>query len=252
MKHVASCSFGADSVASVLLAIEHDEPIEEIVYCEIMFDRETSGEVPEHQSFIYEKAIPYFEKHGIKTNILKSNWTYIDHFFFVITKGERKGKLRGFPVCGICSICRDCKLPPIKNYAETLPKDTVQYIGIASDEQERLARLSENRVSLLEKYGLTQKGAKALDLKHGMLSPIYEFAPRNGCWFCPNAKEKELRHLYDYHRDLWDKMLYLQTVPNKCSELFNRKMKFSDFDYNFRMDDKQMNIFELMGGGYGR
>jgi hypothetical protein len=246
VKHIASCSFGADSLASVLLAIEYEEPLDELAYCEVMFDKETSGEVPEHQEFIYEKAIPYFEKHGIKTKVLRADWTYIDHFFAEITKGDNKGKLRGFPICGMCSICRDCKLPPIKKYADSLPKDTIQYVGIASDEQERLMRLSENRISLLNKYGFTQKAAKWLDRRHGLLSPIYEFAPRNGCFFCPNAKEKELRHLYDHHPDLWQRMLDLQALPNKCTERFNRTMKFSDIDYNFRMDDMQLSIFDTM------
>lgn len=27
-------------------------------YCEVMFDDATSGEVPEHQAFIYQAAIP--------------------------------------------------------------------------------------------------------------------------------------------------------------------------------------------------
>lgn len=246
MKHIASCSFGADSLASVLLAIEHEDPLDEVAYCEVMFDKETSGEVPEHKEFIYEKAIPYLERHGIKAKVLRADWTYIDSFFHKVTRGERKGKYRGFPICGKCPICRDCKMPPIKKYADSLPEGTVQYVGIASDEQERLMRLSENRISLLDKYGFTQKDAKKLDARHGLLSPIYEFAPRNGCFFCPNAKEQELRHLYDHHRDLWQRLLELQQVPNKCSELFNRTMRFSDIDYNFRMDDSQMTIFDVL------
>ena len=245
MKHIASCSFGADSTASVLLAIEHGEPLDEVAYCEVMFDSETSGEVPEHQEFIYEKAIPYFEEHGIKTVVLRSGWTYMDHFTAVVTKGERKGKIRGFPICGICSICRDCKLPPIREYVKTLPKDTVQYLGIASDEQERLFRLDAQHISLLDKYGFTQVMARELAKRHGMLSPIYEFAPRNGCFFCPNAKEKELRHLYDYHPELWQRMMELQALPNKVSELFNRTMRFSDWNDKFYWEDRQMSIFEL-------
>ena len=46
--HIASCSFGKDSLATILLALEHGEPLDEAVYCEVMFDKRTSGEVPEH------------------------------------------------------------------------------------------------------------------------------------------------------------------------------------------------------------
>ena len=149
MKHIASCSFGKDSLATILLAIEHDEPLDEAVYCEVMFDKEISGEIPEHIDFIHNKAIPYLEKHGVKTVVLRSDWTYMDSFNFVITRGDRKGKLRGFPICGMCAICRDCKLPPIKSYLKNLPEDTIQYIGIASDEQERLIRLDSKKFHCL-------------------------------------------------------------------------------------------------------
>lgn len=242
--HVASNSFGKDSLASILIAIEHDEPIDECVYCEVMFGKEISGEIPEHRDFICEKAIPKLERYGVKTKVLRADWTYLDHFHTVVSRGKWKGRIRGFPLCGNCSICRDCKLPPIRKYVETLPKDTVQYVGIAKDEQERLVRLDGKRISLLDKYGYTESMAKELCKRHGLLSPIYDFTDRGGCWFCPNAKEKELRHLYDYHKDLWQYMLGLQAVPNKASEKFNRTQKFSDIDYNFRMADLQVSIFD--------
>ena len=62
--HIASCSFGKDSLATILLALEHGEPLDEAVYCEVMFDKRTSGEVPEHRAFIYETAMPRLEQLG--------------------------------------------------------------------------------------------------------------------------------------------------------------------------------------------
>ena len=47
-----------------MLALEHGEPLDEAVYCEVMFDKRTSGEVPEHRAFIYETAIPRLEQLG--------------------------------------------------------------------------------------------------------------------------------------------------------------------------------------------
>lgn len=64
MKYMAACSFGKDSIATVILAKEHNEPLDEVVYCEVMFDDEISGEVPEHRQFIYETAKPIFESWG--------------------------------------------------------------------------------------------------------------------------------------------------------------------------------------------
>ena len=43
-KYVASCSGGKDSVATLLLAAQHNEPLDEAVFSEVMFDKNTSGE----------------------------------------------------------------------------------------------------------------------------------------------------------------------------------------------------------------
>ena len=133
-KHILSCSFGKDSIATALLALQHGEPLDELVYCEVMFSEEISGELPEHNRFIHETAIPYFEQRGIPTRVLRSEKTYLSCFYHVVTRGKTKGMLSGFPLSGRCTIQRDCKLPPIKAYQKALPPDTVQYIGIAADE----------------------------------------------------------------------------------------------------------------------
>ena len=73
--HIASCSFGKDSIATILLALEHGEPLDEAVYCEVMFDDKTDGEVPEHQTFIYQAEIPALEKLGVPVRVLRSEKT---------------------------------------------------------------------------------------------------------------------------------------------------------------------------------
>ena len=197
----------------------------------------TSGEVPEHRAFIYETALPRLEQLGVPVRVLRSDKTYLDLFAGVITRGPKKGLRRGFPLCGHCYVQRDCKLRPIRRYNRTLTPDTVQYVGIASDEPVRLHRLQGDQVSLLEKYHYTEEDAKQLCQTAGLLSPVYAFTDRGGCWFCPNAKRKELRHLYDNHPELWAKMLELQAMPGKVSEKFNRTERFSDIDAAFRKED---------------
>ena len=169
MKHIASCSFGKDSLATILLALEHGEPLDEAVYCEVMFDKTISGEVPEHRDFIYNTALPRLEKMGVPIRVLRSDKTYVDLFTGSVTRGPKKGKLRSFPICGKCYVQRDCKIRPIRQYQKTLPPDTVHYIGIARDEQERLLRLTGPQVSLLEKYHYTEEDAMQLCRKAGLL-----------------------------------------------------------------------------------
>lgn len=100
LKHIASCSFGKDSLATILLALEHGEPLDEAVYCEVMFDKTISGEVPEHRDFIYNTALPRLEQMGVPIRVLRSDKTYVDLFTGQVTRGPKKGKLRSFPICG--------------------------------------------------------------------------------------------------------------------------------------------------------
>ena len=237
-RFIASCSFGKDSMATVLLAKAHGEPLDEAVYCEVMFDKDISGEVPEHRDFIYETAIPALERMGVKVIVLRAQKTYVDLFTGRITRGPKKGMVRSFSLCGKCAVQQDCKVRPIERYQKSLPPGTVQYVGIARDEQDRLLRLENGRqISLLEKYGFTEKDAWELCNRAGLLSPVYAFTDRGGCWFCPNAKLPELRHLYDHHPDLWARMLELQAIPGKATEKFNHTQRFSDIDVIFRQED---------------
>ena len=159
--HIASCSFGKDSLATILLALEHGEPLDEAVYCEVMFDKRTSGEVPEHRAFIYETALPRLERLGIPVRVLRSDKTYLDLFAGTVTRGPKKGLRRGFPLCGHCYVQRDCKLRPIRRYNRTLTPDTVQYVGIASDEPVRLRRLQKKSGVPAGKISLHRRECKA-------------------------------------------------------------------------------------------
>ena len=160
-----------------------------------------------------------------------------------------KGKLRGSPVCFGCWVLRDLKANPLDKYWKTQGTDTKTYVGIAKDEEARLQRLAGGvKISLLDKYGITEADTYSIDEKYGLLSPIYEFSPRNGCFFCPNAKEREFRHLRDHHRELWERMLELERTPGIVKKNYNREMTLADMEYNFDIDDRQISIFDYIGG----
>ena len=201
MHYSVSWSGGKDSTASIILAHLHNEPVDSIVFVEVMFDKENgiSGENPQHIDFIKNKAIPVFESWGYRVDIVHSDRDFLSVFNRVIEKPrkhiEHKGMKYGFPPNGLCSVKRDCKLRAIKKYYESVG-ECIQYVGIAVDEPRRLASLHKtNNISLLEKYGLTEADAMRLCEQYGLLSPTYKFSKRGGCWFCPNAKLAE-------HRDI--------------------------------------------------
>lgn len=108
-EYFCSWSGGVDSTATAILALEHKEPLTALVYCEVMFDKEVSGEVPEHAEFVHGTAIPWFQRHGAPVVHLKSEKTFMDIFWHQIKKGKRAGKYQGFPSPGFAKFRTDAR-----------------------------------------------------------------------------------------------------------------------------------------------
>lgn len=245
MKHVASCSFGKDSNAQVVVGRENDEKMDELVYSEVMFDKDTSGELPEHRDFIYNVAIPKFESWGYKVTVLRAEETYVDRFFKQKKRGERAGQIYGFPPVMRCWVNSDIKMKPIREYWKQQPEDVVQYVGIAIDEPERLDRIvnTKNKISLLQKYNMTEQDAYDICKKNGLLSPIYDFSKRGGCWFCQNQSLSQLQQLRSRHPDLWKRLLELQEAS---PHPFKIECPLQKLERRFCLEDAQMTIFDFL------
>ena len=219
--YIASCSFGKDSIATILLALENNEPLDRVVFAEVMFDHERgiSGEIPEHIEWIYSTGIPKLESMGVKVDVVRAKKDY--KWFFnegVITKGKWKGYHYGFPIGAHCVVNRECKSRLILRYYKQFEGyDIYQNVGIASDERIRLKRLGKNQISLLNKYGYTEQMALDLCRSKDLLSPIYETETRGGCWFCPNAKINGFISIRRNHPELWNELKSLSKYPNLCS-----------------------------------
>ncbi len=236
-------------MATAILALEHGEPLDMAVYCEVMFDKETSGEVPEHREFIYNRMIPGLEGNGVPVHVVRVEKTYLDCFFHVISKSknsERNGKLRGFVIAGTCVVNDRCKIKPLQKYIKLHGlNDAAQYIGIAADEEKRLKRLNgKTKISLLAKFGYTEADAAALCKKYGLYSPAYEFSARNGCWFCPNCRDTEFSEFKRRHPDLWQRLLDLGKTENLVSYGFKYGKTIEEVDRDISMQAAQMRLWE--------
>lgn len=183
--HIASCSFGKDSIATILLAIENNEPLDRVVFAEVMFDHENniSGELPEHIAWIRSVAIPKLQSYGIRVDIVKSDIDYIRLCNKVLKSGPKAGHKYGIQNSKPCYANSYLKIAPIKKYYSKLRKqyNIVQYVGIANDEPKRLKSLQgTNKVSLLEKYGYTEAMAMSKCKEYNLVSPCYSIDNRGG------------------------------------------------------------------------
>ena len=214
-KHVVACSGGKDSVATILTALKYNEPLDEVTWVEVMFDKETSGEVLEHRNFVYGSLKPFCEEHGIRFTVLHSSKTYDDVFHQTFKSGKNNGKKYGFARGRGCFVNRECKLKAFKEYKRRQESSIVFYVGIAADEPKRLERLNnKTEVSLLAKYGIAEKDALELCKKNNLLSPVYDISRRNGCWFCPYAKDKELLHFLKHNGNTFDRLIEWEKESN--------------------------------------
>lgn len=250
--YIASCSFGKDSLATILLALEHNEPLDRVVFAEVMFDHKKgiSGEAPEHIEWIYNTAIPKLESMGVRVDVVRAKKDYVSLCRQVLKSGKNKGRCYGVQNSRPCYANSDLKIAPIRQYLNKLKKDydIIQYVGIAVDEPKRLDRLRDtNKVSLLEKYEYTEQMSMEKCEEYNLVSPCYLTDNRGGCFFCFNASIDRYINMRRNYPLYWEafKNLYKETESpsfkyNKTLEEVERQMDTKE------LMDNQPTLFDFI------
>ena len=204
--------------------------------------------------WVYNTAIPMFQSWGYGVDILHSDYDYLDLFYHIIRNSKKpykNGKYNGFLIGGRCAANSYIKVGALKKFFKKINQDHIKYVGIAADEPKRLERLQgTNKVSLLEKYGYTEQMAYDLCKEYGLLSPIYNFSKRGGCWFCPNATIKEYAHIKSEYPELWEELRNLSFSENLVSQGFKYGKTFAEVDRdvdiylnNLKFEKSQLTLF---------
>lgn len=192
---VVSWSGGKDSTATIILMHENEIPIKKIVYVRMMYDDKLPATLPVMTDFV-DKTIKKLESWGYEVEVIKSLTTAKD-LYTTIYKRSKYAEKNGKPY-GMSAFFRQfCTFTSVKQRTiASLQSDDYEMIGYASDETERLGRLGDKRQSIMATLGVTEKDASEICKKYDMLSPLYDMkVSRDGCWFCPNAGERERERL---------------------------------------------------------
>ena len=131
--YVASISYGKDSLAMLIKIIELGYPLDEVIFCEVMFNDEISGIHPRQLEFINNARKILKDKYNIEVHHLKAEKPFTIQFYTKKQKGKRIGEIYGFPVL-IGAWCNSrLKLDVINKYLRSLNKkyNVIQYVGIA-------------------------------------------------------------------------------------------------------------------------
>lgn len=222
--NIFSLSFGKDSMATLILAAEQGISIDRVMYVEVKFNDEISGEHP-----IMAEWIPTAEKRlkelfGVTVDHAYSGIGYEAQFWTKKQKGSHVGDTYSFPYA-IGGWCNDrLKMKAIDRYnAKYKKQKPVQFLGIAADEPNRWARKVEEMKSgkvlyrsLLVEQGLTENDAMEICKKYNLLSPLYNYKDtyRGGCWFCPKQCMADLYCLWEDYPDLYGRLLKMEPLSN--------------------------------------
>ena len=253
MKYIASLSFGKDSLAQIILIKRLGLPLDDVIYCDIRYTREFSGEMPEMARWIPTAEEILRREFGVQVRHLTAQHTFKDYFFRVKGDGKHKGEIYGFPfVIGAWCNSR-LKVEVINKYLNSVNDDITEYIGIAYDEPSRYAQLlkksTQRRVkrSVLYETKTTEDQAFAICEQYGLVSPLYKTGlKRGGCWFCVKQSVESLRHIWKYHPELWSELRELEKV-SRCT--IGKGMTLAERENKFIAESKQTSIFDFLEGG---
>ena len=190
MKYIASVSWGKDSTAMLMLIIEKKLPLDEVVFFDTGAEFDTIYKV---RDLMIKK---YLKPNGIKYTELHPQTP----FFELMLKHKhktRKGTIKtGYGWCGgVCRWGTSQKTSALNKYC----KGSIQYIGIAYDEEERYKRLTPNKKAPLYEYKITEEQALLKCYKHGIyFDKLYTILKRVSCWCCRNKNLKEISNYKQY------------------------------------------------------
>ncbi len=229
MKHIVSFSGGKDSTAMLLRMLEENMLIDKIIFCDIGKDFPDMLEhIKKIQSYIAHN-------YGKEITILIPKHSF-DYYMFEHEKikGKNKGK-KGY---GWATMrCRWCtsnlKTQTIKNYLKQYEKEGyVEYVGIAYDETKRI----KDKCYPLVSWKMTEADCLKYCYARGFdWNGLYERFNRVSCWCCPLKNLKELKNLYKYYPELWQK---LKEMDKKSYNQFRADYSVEELEEKFKIYNK--------------
>ena len=221
MYHIASCSFGKDSLAMVLRLIEENKPLDEVVFYDTGMEFEAIYKVR-------DKILPLLAERGIKYTELKPKEPFLYTMIERPCESKQKGKHNGYGWCGgMCRWGTTAKQKALDEYAEK--KNAVVYIGIAYDEPKRLEKeIKPYKIHPLVGWKMTESDclrycySKGFDWVESGID-LYSILDRVSCWCCCNKNKKELYNIWRYLPRYWERLRELQSKIDRPMKKFQNK-----------------------------
>ncbi len=251
-QRVLSLSYGKDSMACLGALEALGLPLDRIVTADVWATDTIPADLPQMVEFKDKADRWILEQYGIEVEhyhaVLDGRKDTFERIFYSRKDtGKYPGAMYGWPLIKGCIAQRRLKTDAI-NAAKRAVGDSLQYIGIAADEPDRL-RDKPGLLYPLAEIGWTEADCRAWCEERGVLSPLYASHKRGGCFFCPCQSVGELRKVRAMHLDLWALMMRWDNdlLSDERTKPFPRNRNFDasghtlhDFEARFRLEDEGM------------
>lgn len=216
MKHIASVSFGKDSLAMLLMLIEKEYPLDEVVFYDTGMEFQAIYDTRDAVlPLLVEKGIAYIELYPPRPFLY-------DMLEKPIKYRDKEGYHLGFSWCGLCGVrwgTRE-KLTALARHEKSAGEPVVWYVGIAADEPKRLERLADNKRAPLAEWNISEAQALQFCYDKGFSwrengKRLYDYFDRVSCWCCGYINLRALKNMHQYFPEYWQRLKDLQSHTDR-------------------------------------
>lgn len=245
-EYVLSLSYGKDSLACLEAIKQLGYPLDRIVHAECWATDTIPADLPPMVEFKKKADQQILDRYGITVEHIcasravereRERVTYENTFYRrMYSKKYGREQIYGFPTTKGAWCNSRLKMAALNAIKQHSNIRTVQYLGIAADEPERIARHTKKDIVLpLVDIGWDEAYCRLWCEENDLLSPIYTAAARGGCWFCHNQGVEQLRLLRKNYPDLW--ALLLKWDADSPITFHPRGRTVAHFETRFQMED---------------
>lgn len=238
MKYIASCSFGKDSLAMVLLLIEMGYQLDEVIFFNTGMEFEAIYNVR-------DRLIPILEERGIKYTELEPQKPFLYNMLERPVESKQNGCHCGYGWCGgVCRWGTTEKNRIIDEYKAGINDEVYEYVGIAADEAWR----AKGKHYPLIDLGMTEAACLAYCWDRGWnwlerttatetgYIDLYKILDRVSCWCCSNKNRKELKNIYIFLPEYWEKLKFLQSRIDRPMKKW-KNARYGEYGDVFQMEE---------------
>lgn len=247
-EYVLSLSYGKDSLACLEAIKQLGYPLDRIVHAECWATDTIPADLHPMVEFKKKADQQILDRYGITVEHIcasraverereRERVTYENTFYRrMYSKKYGREQIYGFPTTKGAWCNSRLKMAALNAIKQHSNIRTVQYLGIAADEPERIARHTKKDIVLpLVDIGWDEAYCRLWCEENDLLSPIYTTAARGGCWFCHNQGVEQLRLLRKNYPDLW--ALLLKWDADSPITFHPRGRTVAHFETRFQMED---------------